>query len=264
MPDPQPPHTKQTREDETGKTIKRSKNIVDETNALDAASLADQYFDQTHWHYARGSDVSKITLTFAEDLTTAELNRCFNLIEGTSREDYEPSSFGWHPTRKRREMKEKEMRYLQVYKASPGEPDQFEGFLSFMVTHDSSPVVPVLYIYEIHLTDNARGKGLGCFLVGVADSVARKIGLEKVMLTCFLSNTTARSFYDRLGYKTDVCSPEDRTTRKKIVKVDYVIMSKDVSAMMPTETEHDSGLEVSQSDSFALDEDDADEYPSLE
>lgn len=249
-------------EEDTGKTFKRDKNFVDETNALDTVSFADKYFDQHCRQYTRGAHHSKITLTFAKDLAAQELDQCFNLIESTSRADYEPSSFGWHPNRKRREMEEKEMRYLQVYSSSEARPENCEGFLSFMITHDSSPVVPVLYIYEIHLTESARGKGLGHFLVGVAESIARKIGVEKVMLTCFLSNTSARDFYDRLGYETDACSPEDRTTRKKVVKVDYVIMSKAITAK-PAEADHDSSLEVSQSDLSSLDEDDADEYPSL-
>ncbi|EME49170.1 hypothetical protein DOTSEDRAFT_118324, partial [Dothistroma septosporum NZE10] len=169
-----------------------------------------------------------ISFTFATDLPTMQLNHCFSLIESTSREDYERSSFGWHPTRKRREMEESEMRYLQVYKNREGERETFEGFLSFMITHDSSPAVPVLYVYEIHLTEDARGKGLGRFLMDKAESIAHKIGVQKVMLTCFVSNTIARNFYDRLGYRTDACSPEDRTTRRKVVKVDYVIMSKAV------------------------------------
>lgn len=104
--------------------------------------------------------------------------------------------------------------------------NKFGGFLSFMFTHDSSPSVPVLYIYEIHLTESARGKGVGGWLMELIENVAREAGVEKIMLTCFLSNANALGFYRKLGFERDACSPGDRRTRRKVVKADYVIMSK--------------------------------------
>jgi hypothetical protein len=62
----------------------------------------------------------------------------------------------------------------------------------------------------------------------VAEKIAENVAVEKVMLTCFLSNEHAHRFYKKRGYVADVCSPEDRRTRNKVVKPDYVIMSKDV------------------------------------
>lgn len=62
----------------------------------------------------------------------------------------------------------------------------------------------------------------------IAESIAKKVGVDKLMLTCFSSNESARSFYVKRGYATDVSSPEDRTTRGKVIKTDYVILSKDV------------------------------------
>lgn len=47
-------------------------------------------------------------------ITKAELSRCFEIIERTSRADYEASAWGWHPKRKRNEMREADMRYLLV------------------------------------------------------------------------------------------------------------------------------------------------------
>ncbi|TKA67039.1 hypothetical protein B0A55_09305 [Friedmanniomyces simplex] len=60
----------------------------------------------------------------------------------------------------------------------------------------------------------------------VAEDIAQRVGVRKVMLTCFLSNAKARRFYERRGYTRDLCSPDDRKTRKRVVEVDYVIMSK--------------------------------------
>jgi len=106
-----------------------------------------------------------------------------------------------------------------------------------MMTHDSSPSVPVLYIYEIHLDAKLRGKGYGVYLMELAESVAAKTGVEKVMLTCFLSNEKALAFYGKRGFGRDVSSPDDRRTRAKVVKVDYVIMSKSVGEAVSKDEE---------------------------
>jgi hypothetical protein len=132
-------------------------------------------------------------------------------------------------------MKENEMRFLILHSNNNNnnnnttedkKESELDGFLSFMFTHDSTPSVPVLYIYEIHLSESARGKGLGGFLMRAAEEISRLAGVEKVMLTCFLSNENALNFYQRLGFEVDVSSPGERKTRKKVVKAAYVIMSK--------------------------------------
>jgi ribosomal protein S18 acetylase RimI-like enzyme len=95
-----------------------------------------------------------------------------------------------------------------------------------MITHEAG--FAVLYIYEIHLAVEARGHGLGRRFMQIAEAIARNIGpgIEKVMLTCFLSNVAAQAFYQKLGYERDECSPETRETRGKLVQPDYVILSK--------------------------------------
>lgn len=54
--------------------------------------------------------------------------------------------------------------------------------------------------------------------------------IEKVMLTCFLSNENALKFYQKLGFVKDDVSPVPRKLRGgKIVDPDYVILSKVVA-----------------------------------
>jgi ribosomal protein S18 acetylase RimI-like enzyme len=175
-------------------------------------------------------------------LAPGEYNAAFHLIEETSRADYESSTFGWHPRRKRKEMLGPDMKYLLVRRKGTepkmertkdrGDVDSsILGFLSFMVDYDSSPSVPVLYIYEIHLAESLRGLGLGNHLMHVADLLAQRIGLAKVMLTCFLCNKKAYRFYADHGFLKDACSPEDRKTRNEVVAVDYAILSKDMQSI---------------------------------
>lgn len=46
------------------------------------------------------------------------------------------------------------------------------------------------------------------------------------MLTYFVANKAARSFYDKLGFEIDGTSPEARILRGKMFTPDYAIMSK--------------------------------------
>lgn len=61
----------------------------------------------------------------------------------------------------------------------------------------------------------------------VVEAGERIESVHKVMLTCFVSNTHARWFYERLGFGVDACSPRERKLRGgKVVVPDYVIMSR--------------------------------------
>lgn len=209
--------------------------LIDQVNALAIKIFQDRYVDEAWLSFKIKSLHSgfDIQLKPASALTNTDFDECFNLISTTSRTDYIHSSWGWHPGRKKCEMKEDEMRYLLV-RVSPSDPTQdleekgeeVQGFLSFMLTYDSTPSAPVLYIYEIHLSSPVRKLGLGSHLMSAAEDIAQRVGVEKVMLTCFLSNEHALRVYEKRGYKVDACSPEDRTVRRRIVKADYVILSK--------------------------------------
>ncbi|KAK5740031.1 hypothetical protein LTR17_004928 [Elasticomyces elasticus] len=218
----------------------KSEDIIKKVNALKATEFRDQYTKPLEFHYKpRQSDSPSehanplgqafyLTLHSPRVLNPEEMAECYNLVETTSRDDYEASSWGWHPARKIREMNEEDMRYL-VIRSCDVKDREIKGFLSFMFTYDSEPRVPVLYVYEIHLVEGLRKVGLGAHLMKLAESFAKRIGVEKVMLTCFLSNQKALDFYAKRGYMQDASSPEDRKTRNGVVKADYIIMSKKVS-----------------------------------
>ncbi|OQE38913.1 hypothetical protein PENCOP_c007G00821 [Penicillium coprophilum] len=198
----------------------------------------------------------------AATISAADLEACLDLIEQTSSEAYIASSVGWSRTKKRKEMKLPDMKFLilrgmsdhssnssvQVPKekqseivdnhapSPPKEGDEpvassdtgsrnFLGFLSFMVTYEDGK--EVVYCYEIHLSSAARGRGAGRLLMAQMEGIGRAVGLEKSMLTVFKSNETARRFYERLGYEVDEYSPQPRKLRNGTIKdVDYLILSK--------------------------------------
>lgn len=68
------------------------------------------------------------------------------------------------------------------------------------------------------------GKRLMGYLMDVADNIA---SVDKVMLTCFVSNASGLEFYEKLGFERDDYSPRERKLRGgKVVMPDYVILSR--------------------------------------
>ncbi|KAK8103465.1 uncharacterized protein PG998_010498 [Apiospora kogelbergensis] len=162
-------------------------------------------------------------LVGAPRLGEADLAACYALVEETSRADYEGSAAGWKPAQKRAEMRSPELRYLLVRRG-----DEIRGFTSLMPTYEEGQAV--VYCYEIHLKPELQGTGLGRQLLEYHEQVARHTPtVDKVMLTCFLSNEGALAFYRKLGFEKDDISPEPRRLRfGKVFVPDYVIMSKAV------------------------------------
>ena len=113
----------------------------------------------------------------------------------------------------------------------PNNTGRILGFMSFMFTNDDPPHQDreVVYMYEIHLLNLLRGRGLGSNLVKFLERVASQSGISKTMLTVFTANKGARRLYEKLGYVKDACSPEDRVVRKRVIEADYVIMSKELA-----------------------------------
>lgn len=128
--------------------------------------------------------------------------------------------------------------------APSGDKDEgalLAGFSSFMPTHEDGH--EVLYIYELHLQPRLRGYGIGKLLMGVMENIGRKIGVEKVMLTCLVVESAgagARGFYERLGYGVDEYSPVPKKLRGGVVKKPtYVILSKNLR--VPSGEEKEGG-----------------------
>ncbi|KAK1713414.1 hypothetical protein CaCOL14_009364 [Colletotrichum acutatum] len=200
----------------------------------------------TNWTHPKSGTLYTLSLKSPSQLSQGELQACFHLIDYTSGADYRASKDGWRPGHKMREMKSEGLRYIIVKKSDASIPDKATassdesevvrkavedkicGFTSLMPTFEEGEAV--VYCYEIHLLEELRGTGVGRtlmdFLVKVAESIPI---IEKVMLTCFISNADARAFYEKLGFEIDALSPVERKLRfGKVFVPDYVIMSKRV------------------------------------
>lgn len=91
-----------------------------------------------------------ISLLQAARLTEAQFDRCFGIVDQTSGRDYRLSLQGWHPSAKKEEMRSPDLRYILVRRG-----DEICGFTSLMPTWENGE--PVVYCYEIHLTDEVKG-----------------------------------------------------------------------------------------------------------
>ncbi|KAF4625934.1 hypothetical protein G7Y89_g12228 [Cudoniella acicularis] len=166
----------------------------------------------------------EITVQTPRDLSKADFDACFNLIEFTSSQDYKKSKDGWKPRSKRKEMKLLDLKYLLIKHEA-----HLEGFCSLMPTYEDD--YPVIYCYEIHLSRALQGTGLGTALMRLLEGIGSRIsGTEKAMLTCFTCNQGAIKFYGKLGFKKDEFSPPPKLLRNG-TKIDseYVILSKPIS-----------------------------------
>jgi N-alpha-acetyltransferase 40 len=219
---------------------------VRQVNSLSPEEFANRFLTESSLGFTPSDHKSvrsyEISFYPVATLPDDAFKACFSLIEETSLADYKAAKQGWQPDFKRDEMREPRMRYLFVQGVDKVEnasnekrqPTRFEGFLSFMVDTEEAPpnhsIVSVIYIYEMHLKPPARSCGLGRHLMTLVEDIGHKIGINKTMLTVFASNTTAESFYRRMGYKEDPISPFAKRLRNgTIKKPEYYILSKSMS-----------------------------------
>ena len=107
--------------------------------------------DWAQWTHPKTQERYWLSLARTANLSPRDLKACFDLIEETSRRDYEPPSIGWKPSTKLAEMKSPDLRYLLVKNAAGA----LCGFTSMMPTYEDGS--PVVYCYEIHLKPELQG-----------------------------------------------------------------------------------------------------------
>lgn len=168
-------------------------------------------------------------------LSNQDLEWCYRIVEATSSAAYKSSSMGWHSQSKQREMADKDMLYL-VVRTIDGACDAFApnvqtdiiAFASFKMELDDPPNQHrhVAYIYEVHVAEKFRGKGLGRWLVFTVEAMAQDVGIYKTMLTVFTSNKAAIGAYEKMGYSRDSSTPPGKVVRGRSIECDYMIMGK--------------------------------------
>ncbi|KAI5969097.1 RNY1, partial [Candida margitis] len=97
----------------------------------------------------------------------------------------------------------------------------------------------VLYLYEIHVTSDHQGQGLGQYLIDQFHKLCVDLSnssnllyrqLSGTALTVFSDNERALSWYSNMGYKLTDDSPSDKLLRNgKVRKPDYYLLKRRTS-----------------------------------
>lgn len=228
------------------KDLARHRLYIKKLNHLDEADLKSAFVEPQALEDIRlpasgAQDAVDLAITIesTNSLPSSTLKDLCKLIEETSKDAYKRSSRGWSLSAKLKEIQEEGMLFLTArQRLSNGDTtaDSPCAFISFLPTIDSEPQTTVLYIYEIHTRPFLRSRGLGTILTQRAESVGRKMGMVKMMLTVFTENERAISLYRRIGFDTDATSPREKPLRKKSGQASrgasygYIIMSKCLEA----------------------------------
>jgi len=175
----------------------------------------------------------------AKDLTPEDKKWIWNLLEKNMRPVYGPSAWKKEGKEKKAELDSEEARYLVAREHAPpaaenadpnppsvsAEPGAPLGFVHyrFVVEEDAA----VLYVYELQVDERARGKGLGKYLMMLAEALARKAGVGGVMLTVQRVNEGARRFYETNKYAVSpICPSKSDPWAFEEDEYDYQIMGK--------------------------------------
>jgi len=206
------------------------------------------------WAAKAVEDMVDVTLELvtADHLSLPELKIFAQIVGHTSKPDYEKSGNGWHFKDKVEELSKPEMMFVVIHAAAgtnvtfaPTLQTDVIAFAAFRLDCDEEPHPErtLMYLWEIHVSAQFRGKGIASFLIQTVESIARMAGVTKVMLTVFTCNEHAAAVYYNLGYAKDAASPADRETRKSVKKAPYMLLSKDwwdpgyIPESSPTEIE---------------------------
>ncbi|MHC4338909.1 MAG: GNAT family N-acetyltransferase [Planctomycetota bacterium] len=85
--------------------------------------------------------------------------------------------------------------YLRSILAASGER---VGIFWYATPFDKSP--PQLFVYDIEIDADHRGKGLGSAAMALLEVEARRLGAEEIALHVFTHNAGAIRLYERMGY----------------------------------------------------------------
>jgi ribosomal protein S18 acetylase RimI-like enzyme len=172
-------------------------------------------------HFTRNGANVAIRGSQSNALSDATRERIVTLFEQNMKALYQASDWGYDAAAKRTELFEAEARYLLVHDEADG--NSLVGFAHFRFVEDDGALV--LYLYEVQLAPTMQRRGLGKLLMQLLLLVARKHGMELMVLTVFKNNTGAMRFYrERLGFDIDETSPSACGDNSQ----DYEILSKSV------------------------------------
>mmetsp|Transcript_47010 Transcript_47010/g.152378 ORF Transcript_47010/g.152378 Transcript_47010/m.152378 type:complete len:250 (-) Transcript_47010:366-1115(-) len=140
-------------------------------------------------------------------LSEADHDFCFALLKRNMESLRLDAGWGFNDSGERATLRDEESHFL-ILRPS-GQEDAAASPAGFcMYRWILEGECTVLYVYELQLTAEYRGKGLGKFVMQLLELLANKHKMQFIMLTVFKNNDGAMRFYlDRLKYSVDETSP---------------------------------------------------------
>ncbi|GIX62124.1 N-alpha-acetyltransferase 40 [Babesia caballi] len=139
---------------------------------------------------------------------TGVLDDVFDLTKRNMASLYDAADFlgGWKDRMKYRELSASKTHIIALSDDNGG----LAGFVSyrFLIIADCQAPTEVCYIYELQVDAGCRSRGVGRFLMSVAESIGRRVGARKLMCTVLKLNPRAVSFYrSKCGFVDDESDP---------------------------------------------------------
>jgi GNAT superfamily N-acetyltransferase len=126
----------------------------------------------------------------------------FNLIEKHMKAIYE-EAWGWDADAKAAELYDTSARF--IFAAPDTDPPYPVAFVHYRFELNQAETA--VYIYDIHVSEEAAGKGLGKFLVQAVEFIGLKLKVDAVIVTLFKANPRGLAFFQHLKYRPHSSSP---------------------------------------------------------
>ncbi|KAG1826006.1 acyl-CoA N-acyltransferase [Suillus subaureus] len=176
----------------------------------------------------------------SSELSDVERERIWNIFESNMHLFYTTSSFGWNPRSKKEEMFHSHARLVLCSESIPSE-FRIVAYTIFRFEREAkqdvvywleTPSSSIEKSYELQVTEESRGLGVGKLLMGSLFDIGSRWRMKNVMLTVFkVANSAASAFYRSLGFDLDSSSPgyaEEGDWQDEELDCDYVILSKSI------------------------------------
>lgn len=201
---------------------------VDMIELIRTASAIDDHMKHMNINdiitYIDSNKEYKIKCMKASQLSIQQKEMLFNLFEKNMKEMYE-KTWGWNKDDKMKELFTSASKFLMIIAEKNENEEEIIAFSMFRFEWDDEdePEYPVLYCYELQISNSYQGKGIGKHIMELLNKFQKATHMKKVMLTCFKINAAAMNFYLKNGFYIDECSP----SRFGDVHCHYEILSND-------------------------------------